>query len=229
MKNRSNNWVFISGVISALFVLVLLAPPFVVPLIEMEAPAPPREGSGGTEANKKTYAGGSESEIELPEEATFVFPVADSDWKITSPWGVRMSPIYNVYRFHKGVDISIKGNRHILPQIVAIADGFIEHHWYNHKTRGRYIVINHGWGRSHYAHLSETYIHERKSNGAPWKVKAGSIIGRMGSTGFSDGAHLHFELELFVAGNSTWVNPLLYLHEFLPEWETYYIRRQQDY
>jgi len=171
----------------------------------------------------KTNAGGSESLIELPE-VTFAFPVDSDDWYITSPWGKRVSPIYGFVAHHDGVDISIDDPRRGMPQIVAIADGYIEHHWYNHKTKGRYIIVNHGWGRSHYAHLSTSYIHERNPDGSPWQVQAGEVIGRMGNTGLSDGAHLHFELELFMDGVPMLVNPMLYLEEVLTEWEAYDVR-----
>ncbi len=159
--------------------------------------------------------GGQEVEIEIPD-VTFAFPVAAEDWKITSPYGVRISPIYQVLRQHTGVDISVENHRIGMPQVAAIADGVIRDHWLYHETRGKYIVIEHDNGMvSHYSHLSVSYIHERRPNGERWRVKAGEVIGRMGATGWALGSHLHFELEIY----DVLVNPMLYMDQVLPEWE----------
>lgn len=163
--------------------------------------------------------GGTESKIELPADSTFRFPIADEDWKVTSPFGVRVSPIYGILAHHDGVDISIDNPARGMPQIAAVADGQILEHWYSHDTKGRHIVIDHGWGRSHYCHLSTSYIHERNPDGTPWQVRAGEVIGRMGDTGAAFGAHLHFELEVEIDGEMQNVNPMLYLDQVLPEWE----------
>jgi murein DD-endopeptidase MepM/ murein hydrolase activator NlpD len=168
-----------------------------------------------TETPRPSEAGGSESLLVIPD-ATFVFPVAADDWYVSSHYGKRVSPIYRVYRYHNGMDISVQNPRLVMPQIVAIADGVIRDHWYTHESRGRYIVIDHGNGMvSSYSHLSESYIRERRSNGSRWRVKAGEVIGRMGDTGIADGAHLHFEIEI----NGDPVNPALYLAQFLEEWQ----------
>lgn len=172
-----------------------------IELVALEQPAP--------------EIGGSESTVIIPE-MTFAFPIAEEDWKITSPFGTRVSPIYHEIRHHNGVDISVDDTRRGMPQIVAIADGVIRDNWISHPTRGKYIIIDHGNGMvSSYSHLSVSYIHERRPNGSPWKVKAGEVIGRMGATGIADGAHLHFEMEI----DGELVNPMLYLDQLLPEWE----------
>ena len=159
---------------------------------------------------------GMETEIVLPPELTFAFPIAAEDWKVTSPYGIRVSPMYEVLRKHTGVDISVKDQRSGMPQVVSIADGTIKDHYLNHETRGKYIVIEHDNGMvSSYAHLSESFIHERSPDGSAWRVKAGEPIGRMGATGLAFGAHLHFELEI----DGELVNPMLYINQVLPEWE----------
>ena len=159
--------------------------------------------------------GGEETEIEIPDVA-FAFPIAAEDWYVTSPYGVRVSPIYGVLRHHDGVDVSVKDTRRGMPQIVAVADGTIRDHWLGHPTRGKYIVIDHGYGIvSHYSHLSESYIHERKPDGSAWTVKAGEVIGRMGATGVAFGGHLDFGLQV----SGEFVNPILYLDVVLPDWE----------
>ena len=67
---------------------------------------------------------------------------------------------------------------------------------------GNYIVIDHGDGlRSLYAHLSQFVA------GAGQFVSRGQLIGRIGSTGYSTGPHLHFE----VREHGVLRNPLNYL------------------
>jgi len=64
------------------------------------------------------------------------------------------------------------------------------------------VVIEHanGW-RSLYAHLSDTRVHTGR------EIQAGEVIGRIGNTGRSDGAHLHIEL---ADATGKAVNPLLH-------------------
>ena len=163
--------------------------------------------------------GGTEVDIEIPK-ATFTFPIAAEDWKITSPFGARISPRFRLLRHHNGVDISVDDARAGMPQIVSIADGVIRDNCLGNcpgnEDSGRYVVIEHDNGMvSSYAHLSVSYIHEWRSDGGPWRIRAGEVIGRMGSTGLAYGAHLHFELEI----NGALVNPMLYIGQVLPEWE----------
>ena len=158
---------------------------------------------------------GANIEIVLPE-MTFAFPLATEDWKVTSPFGVRMSPLFNVYRHHNGADISIIDGKQGMPQIVAIADGTIKDNYLSHETRGKHIIIVHDNGmETGYLHLSESFIHEFRPDGTPWRVKAGEPIGRMGATGATDGAHLHFWMKF----EGEYLNPMLYLNQVLPEWD----------
>lgn len=99
---------------------------------------------------------------------------------ITSRFGPRWG------KNHNGIDISGTGYK---SPIFAANDGVVtinEDHW----SYGNYIVIDHENGyTSLYAHLAE--------KGLPavgTRVKRGEVIGLMGSTGFSDGTHLHFEI-----------------------------------
>ncbi len=99
-------------------------------------------------------------------------------------FGMKDDPFTGYKRFHWGIDIA---NRTGTP-IYATADGVI-------KTTGRgedfgkYIVINHGYGYlTKYAHLNEIKVAKGQS------VRRGDIIGLMGSTGYSTGPHLHYEI-----------------------------------
>jgi murein DD-endopeptidase MepM/ murein hydrolase activator NlpD len=81
---------------------------------------------------------------------------------------------------------------------------------------GNHIVIDHGGYFTLYGHLSNVYVAEGDT------VKAGSVIGKGGNTGYSQGAHLHFELRNGKNSSSAAINsePYLtsYLEEEIPEW-----------
>ncbi|MFH1456969.1 MAG: M23 family metallopeptidase [Patescibacteria group bacterium] len=67
---------------------------------------------------------------------------------------------------------------------------------------GNYVVIDHGGGkRTLYGHMSKIYVNKGQ------EVNQGTAIGAIGSTGWSTGPHLHFEIII----NGSKVNPLSYL------------------
>lgn len=115
---------------------------------------------------------------------------------VTSPFGMRLHPIYQEYRMHYGVDIGVSYGS----SIVAADDGTVIISTYD-SSYGYYIVVDHGNGfTSLYAHLSQLL----KKSGAT--VKKGDTIAYSGSSGASTGAHLHFE----ISSGGTRVNPLQY-------------------
>jgi murein DD-endopeptidase MepM/ murein hydrolase activator NlpD len=73
--------------------------------------------------------------------------------------------------------------------------------------RGNAVVLDHGWGvLTGYWHLSAIEVQVGQ------KVAQGDLIARIGSTGLSTGAHLHWEM--WVGGVN--VNPLQWLEPFYP-------------
>jgi len=113
---------------------------------------------------------------------------------ITCKFGYRVHPITHVYKLHTGVDIGA----HYGTPIHAAADGtVILSGWYG--AYGNAIVLDHG-GRvsTLYGHCSRLAVRNGQS------VKRGQVIGYVGSTGLSTGAHCHFEKRV----NGTPVNPL---------------------
>ena len=113
---------------------------------------------------------------------------------ITSDFGVRES--IRGYRGHKGIDISGSG---VYGASIVAADGgrVIEagYHW----SYGNYIRIDHGGGLvTMYEHCSKLLVRRGDS------VKQGQVIAKVGSTGYSTGAHLHFQVEQNGAIVSPW-------------------------
>ena len=114
-----------------------------------------------------------------------IMPMRVKDIKyISSFFGYRPDPIYNIAKFHSGVDFSTNLNA----EIYATGDGVVD----IDKTQwgyGKMVTIDHGYGyKSMYAHLNRFAV--RKGQ----KVKRGQLIGYAGSTGKSTGVHLHYEL-----------------------------------
>ena len=105
--------------------------------------------------------------------------------RLSSPFGIRNDPIYNVPKMHTGLDFTAPTGS----KIYASGDGIIETMEYSTGGYGNHIIINHGFGyKSHYAHL-----HEFKTR-LGRKVKRGELIGTVGSTGKSTAPHLHYEI-----------------------------------
>ncbi len=103
---------------------------------------------------------------------------------ITSGFGWRKNPILKKREFHPGIDLKAnKGTK-----VYATADGIVEYSGYKRGSGyGNYIVLDHNFGfQTMYAHLSKRTV----KNGD--FVKKGTLIGYVGNTGLSTGAHLHY-------------------------------------
>ncbi|MBJ7900101.1 MAG: peptidoglycan DD-metalloendopeptidase family protein [Cyanobacteria bacterium RI_101] len=111
------------------------------------------------------------------------FPIAQAA-PISSDFGWRIHPISGVGRMHQGTDIAAPLGAPVVAAYsgqVALAD------WSG--GYGLMVTIRHldGVQESRYAHLSEIFVQPGQ------EVRQGEIIGRVGSTGYSTGPHLHFE------------------------------------
>lgn len=120
----------------------------------------------------------------------FIAPVPGG---VTSSFGSRLHPILRVVKPHTGVDLRARYGA----SVRASAGGTVLYSGWM-RGYGRTVVVDHGNGLSTvYAHLSSAAV------GRGRRVTQGESIGRVGSTGFSTGPHLHFE----VRRNGRPVNP----------------------
>ena len=113
----------------------------------------------------------------------FAWPF-EHDHNITSRFGTRVDPISGEVKTHGGTDIAAP----LGTPILAAADGVVVAATWN-NTSGYYIRIKHDNTYSTlYAHCSVLYVT------AGQEVKQGQVIADCGSTGYSTGPHLHFEI-----------------------------------
>lgn len=120
-------------------------------------------------------------------------------YQLSSVYGWR----YGNTDFHTGIDITGEGVYGA--SAVAAASGmvaFVNTEYEPGRGYGQYIVLDHGGGiTTLYAQLSQVLVSPGDT------VEAGDIVGSVGSTGFSTGPHLHFE----VRQDSAHTDPAPYL------------------
>ena len=99
---------------------------------------------------------------------------------------------------HKGLDIA----ENLGEDIVASFEGKVIYAGYNDGGYGNLVIIQHSNDmKTYYAHLNDINVSINQ------EVKKGEIIGTVGSTGYSTGPHIHFELRI----DEVPVNPLNYI------------------
>jgi len=114
---------------------------------------------------------------------------------LTSGYGWRWG------RMHAGIDIAAD----VGTPVFAAADGVVEYSEWNSGGYGNLIEVRHPDGSmTRYAHLNRSLVQEGQ------KVKQGEQIAEMGSTGYSTGPHLHFEVHPASADGGA-VDPIAYL------------------
>jgi murein DD-endopeptidase MepM/ murein hydrolase activator NlpD len=114
--------------------------------------------------------------------------------RVTSNFGARRHPILGYTRMHAGVDFAAAYGS----PIFAVGDAtVVQSGWAG--GHGNHVKLDHGGGfATGYSHMSRIAV------SAGSHVRAGQVIGYVGSTGLSTGPHLHYEL----FRNGEKVNPL---------------------
>lgn len=118
---------------------------------------------------------------------------------VTSYFGQRFNPVSRKLKMHEGIDVGAPyGNA-----IIAPADGIVNYAGLK-MGFGKFVQIDHGYGvETLFAHSQSIHVKSGQ------KVKRGDLIAKVGSTGFSTGPHLHYEIRV----NGIAVDPLYFILE----------------
>lgn len=109
-------------------------------------------------------------------------------WRVTSPYGWRIHPVYRDRRFHRGVDL-VKPHQHPIPAFLAGRVEFVGQGVSGIGGYGLVVIIRDSRGYIHlYTHLDSIAVQRGQV------LRRGDIVGRQGSTGISTGSHLHYEI-----------------------------------
>ncbi|MDW2799423.1 peptidoglycan DD-metalloendopeptidase family protein [Clostridium boliviensis] len=161
-------------------------------IIEMEALIRKQE----EEARKAAQKAGKTYNTVAIGNIKFIWPCPSSA-RITSSFGDRDSPTEGASSNHQGIDIGASSGNDVL----AAASGTVTISTYSYSA-GNYIMIHHGGGvYTVYMHCSQLLV------SAGQEVSQGQLIGKVGSTGYSTGPHLHFGIRV----NGSYVNPVKYV------------------
>ena len=111
----------------------------------------------------------------------FVYPIRG---RLTSRYGTRNDPFTGVKSFHTGVDLAAP----LGTSVKASTDGRVAAAgWQN--IYGNYVIVTHAGGyQTLYAHMSSISVQRGQY------VTQGAEVGKVGSTGYSTGPHLHFSV-----------------------------------
>src|SRR3954449_4751680 len=116
----------------------------------------------------------------------WVLPLPPGTFTPTSPFGWRVHPILHDWRLHTGQDLGAAQGT----PVYAVHDGSVVAAGPNAGYGNQVVVQHEGGVQSAYNHLSAILV----PVGA--RVRAGQLVGRVGSTGMSTAPHLHFEIRI---------------------------------
>jgi murein DD-endopeptidase MepM/ murein hydrolase activator NlpD len=139
------------------------------------------KGSKELEVLISKASSGDSGRAKPSSTGAFMMPVAG---RLVSGFGYRRHPLWGGYHMHTGLDFGAPYG-----DPIKAADGgeVIFSGWWD--GYGKAVVVDHGGGLSTvYGHMSRIYVQSGQ------KIDKGQIIGLVGSTGFSTGPHLHFEV-----------------------------------
>lgn len=113
--------------------------------------------------------------------------------RVTSPFGFRINPITGAKTtWHQGVDIGAIKSDVEGDKLFAVANGKVVYTAFMASKEygyGYFVIIQHKKFCTLYAHMKGLIVNVNQ------EIKAGEVVGYMGSTGASTAAHLHFEVQ----------------------------------
>lgn len=130
-----------------------------------------------------------------------IYPIAPEDLiRYASGFGYRTHPIFNIRKFHKGIDLTaLKGS-----PIYSTAKGKVIIAANLNDGYGNKVVIDHGYGyKTVYAHMHKIEVKRGQD------VDLGELLGQVGNTGLSVSPHLHYEVRY----NDQVINPLQFIYK----------------
>ena len=121
-----------------------------------------------------------------------------SFYTISSPFGWRVHPISKEKKYHNGIDI--KAN--LGTKIISVASATVIQASDVNNGYGKCVIIRDAKHDYLYAHMSSISVKEGQ------KVRTGEPLGKVGSTGYSTGPHLHFGISIGSWEQGKWIDPL---------------------
>lgn len=149
-------------------------------------------------ANISKYLKKNKSSKAYATSSRFIKPIPG---RISSYFGWRRHPIFKSRKFHSGVDIAGRNRGNIA---ASNSGKVIYSGWYG--GYGKVVILDHGIVKG--KHITTLYAHMYTTKVKKGEiVRQGQVVGLEGSTGYSTGPHLHFEVR--IDGKPT--NPLSYI------------------
>ena len=122
--------------------------------------------------------------MELKDRLDHTPSIWPTDGWLSRGYGMKYDPFTGYKQFHRGIDLASNNGT----PIIATASGKVREVG-TYGRLGKMVIIDHGYGFvTRYGHLSK--IHVKRGQ----RVERGEVIALMGSTGYSTGPHLHYEV-----------------------------------
>ena len=149
-----------------------------------EEAQPIRIDRGGRLLSLRFFRGQGFTAIERAYFLNILFRFPLPFGTLTSGYGSRDNPFTGDSEFHRGIDLAAPMGT----EVYAARDGSIGAIGYD-PVLGKMVILNHEAGyQTIYGHLEEISVRLNE------EVRSGMIIGAVGTTGYSTGPHLHFEI-----------------------------------
>lgn len=140
-------------------------------------------GTGGEDIGSEQAVEGT-TFASYTVSAPVTLPVENA--RLSSPFGYRTNPVSGNYGFHTGIDLAVPENTP-----VAAAYGGVVTSSGESDVWGKFVLVEHSEGfETYYCHLNDIYAPEGTV------LRSGETLGLVGSTGWSTGPHLHFEVRI---------------------------------